>query len=70
MYCISRNRPYIYIYIYICVVDHSVHRASGCSFAILQSPRPLWSFEHSGPMTLCACVDALRSIYIYIYIYT
>ncbi len=41
------------------VVEHSVRRASGCSFAILQSPRPLWSFEHSGPMTLCACVDAL-----------
>ena len=43
------------------VVEHSVRRASGCSFAILQSPRPLWSFEHSGPMTLCACVDALVS---------
>ncbi len=40
------------------VVEHFVRRASGCSFAVLQSPRPLWSFEHSGPMTLCACVDA------------
>ncbi len=40
------------------VVEHSVRGASGCSFAILQSPRPLWLFEHSGPMTLCACVDA------------
>ncbi len=26
------------------VVEHSVRRASGCSFAILQSSRPLWSF--------------------------
>ena len=64
---------YIYIYTYttllhiyitllhLGVVEHSVRRASGCSFAILQSPRPLWSFEHSGPMTLCACVDALMS---------
>ena len=42
-------------------LEHSVRKASGCSFAILQSPRPLWSFEHSGPMTLCACVDALMS---------
>ncbi len=43
---------HIYIYIYIRmyadgitllhlgVVEHSVRRASGCSFAILQSPRP------------------------------
>ena len=28
------------------VVEHSVRRTSGCSFAILQSPRPLWRFEH------------------------
>ena len=60
---VSSERNHIYIYIYITllhlgVVEHSVRRASGCSFAILQSPRPLWSFEHSGPMTLCACVDA------------
>ena len=27
----------------------------------MQSSRPLWWFEHSGPMTLCACVDALMS---------
>ncbi len=46
-------------YIYISV--DSVRRASGCSFAILQSSHPLWSFEHSCPMTLCACVDALMS---------
>ncbi len=57
----------IYIYadgitlLHLGVVEHSVRRASGCSFAILQSPRPLWSFEHSGPMTLCPCVDALVS---------
>ncbi len=41
------------------IVEHSVRRASGCSFAILQSPRRLWSFEQSGPMTLRmrGCVD-------------
>ena len=39
------------------VVEHSVRGASGCSFAILQTPRPLWSFEHSGPMS----ADALMS---------
>ena len=70
------NIRYIYIYIsnidiymyadgitllHLGVVEHSVRRASGCSFALLQSPRPLWSFEHSGTMTLCACVDALVS---------
>ncbi len=26
-----------------------MRRDSGCSFGILQSPRPLWSFEHSNP---------------------
>ncbi len=47
----------IYTLLHLGVVEHSVRRASGCSFAILQSPRPLWSLEHSGPMTLCAaCV--------------
>ena len=25
----------------------------------MQSSLPLWSFEHSGPITLCACLDAL-----------
>ena len=29
------------------------------SIAIMQSPLPLRSFEHSGPMTLCACPHVL-----------
>ena len=34
-----------------------------CLLAIMQSSLPLWSFEqlHSGSITLCACLDALRS---------
>ena len=34
---------------------------NGCLLAIIQSSLPLWSFEHSGPITLCACLDALMS---------
>ena len=30
----------------------------GCSLAIMQSSLPSWLFEHSGPMSLCACLDA------------
>ena len=31
----------------------------GCPLAILQSSLPSWLFEHSGPMTLCACLGVL-----------
>jgi hypothetical protein len=33
----------------------------GCLLAIMQSSLLLWSFEHSGPITLYACLDALSS---------
>ena len=54
---------YIYIYIYITllhfgVVEHSAELI-GCPLAIMQSSLPPWLFEHSGPMSLCACLDAL-----------
>ena len=32
---------------------------SRCLNAIMQSPLPLRLFEHSGPMTLCACPHVL-----------
>jgi hypothetical protein len=32
---------------------------NGCLLAIMQSSLPLWLFELSGPITLCACLDAL-----------
>ena len=28
-----------------------------CIYELRDRSCPLWSFEHSGPMTLCACVD-------------
>ena len=39
------NSILVYIYIYI----------------LMQSSLPLWLFEHSGPMSLCACLDALTA---------
>ena len=57
---------YIYIYIYYyapslrcCWALCGVH---GCPLAIMQSSLPLWSLEHSGPMTLCACLESLVSL--------
>ena len=32
---------------------------SRCLIAMMQSPLPLRSFEHFGPMTLCACVGCV-----------
>ena len=50
---------YIYIYIYICpftsVLLSTLVERSRCYNAIMQSSLPLRSFEHSGPITLCAC---------------
>jgi hypothetical protein len=42
------------------VVEHSVELI-GCPLAIMQSSFPSWLFEHSGPMSLCACLDALMA---------
>ena len=42
------------------VLQSTVHaELIGCPLAIMQSSLPLWSFEHSDHMTLCACLDAL-----------
>ena len=38
------------------VVEHSVELI-GCPFAIMQSSLPSRLFQHSGPITLCACLD-------------
>ena len=32
---------------------------NGCLLATMQSSLPLWLFEHSDHITLCACLDAL-----------
>ena len=33
----------------------------GCPLAIMQISLPSWLFEHSDPMSLCACLDALMA---------
>jgi hypothetical protein len=50
----TRAHGIIIKYILLIVVN-------GCQLAIMQSSIPMWFFEHSGPITLCACLDALMS---------
>jgi hypothetical protein len=44
------------------VVEHSVELLMVTIIARMQSSLPLWLFEHSGPITLCVCLEA--SIYL------